>query len=79
MDNAYRYVIKPLYFAFPKPGEFYKVVTYLSGSADAERNPDVDLTILNPSPNPWSPLTSGLAFMAVMLGLSCLTFSRTDY
>ncbi len=79
MDKAYRYAIKPLYFAFPKPGEFYKVVSYLSSSSDTKRNPDVDLTTRDSSSNPWSPLTSGLTFMAVMLGLSCLTFSRTDY
>ena len=79
MDNAYRYGIKPLYFAFPKPGEFYKVVTHLSSSGDSKRNPNVDLTTRDSSSNPWSPLTSGLTFMAVMLGLSCLVFSRTDY
>lgn len=79
MANAYRYVIKPLYFAFPKPGEFYKVVTHLSSSGDATRNPDVDLTRRDGSTDPWAPLTSGLIFMAIMLLISCVTFSRTDY
>jgi ABC-type transport system involved in multi-copper enzyme maturation permease subunit len=79
MQKAWRYAIKPLYFAFPKPGEFYKVVSHLSSSADAEQNTDVDLTFQKLRPNPWSPLISGLVFMAVMLCLSCLVFSRTDY
>lgn len=79
MQKAWRYAIKPVYFAFPKPGEFYKVVTHLSSSRDAERNRDVDLTFQKVRPNPWSPLISGLVFMAVMLAISCITFSRTDY
>jgi ABC-type transport system involved in multi-copper enzyme maturation permease subunit len=79
MQKAWRYGIKPLYYAFPKPGEFYKVVSHLSSSTDAANNTDVDLTLQSVRPNPWSPLFSGLAFMAVMLGISCLTFARTDY
>ncbi|QEG25219.1 ABC transporter permease [Mariniblastus fucicola] len=79
MQRTWRYGIKPLYFAFPKPGEFYKVVTHLSSSSDAQHNPDIDLTFQEVRPNPWSPLISGLVFMAVMLTISCLTFSRTDY
>ena len=79
MAKAYRYGIKPLYFAFPKPGEFYKVVSHLSSSGDTKRNPDVDLSKRDASSDPWAPLTSGLAFMAVMLAISCFTFSRTDY
>ncbi len=79
MQKTWRYGIKPLYFAFPKPGEFYKVVSHLSSSNDSQHNPDVDLTLQDPRPNPWSPLISGLVFMGVMLGISCLVFSRTDY
>ena len=77
--KAWRYGIKPLYAAFPKPGEFYKVVGHLSNSNDSRHNADVDLTLQPIRPNPWSPLISGLAFMAVVLGISCLVFSRTDY
>ena len=79
LDNAWRYGIKPLYFAFPKPGEFYKVVSYLSSSSDTSTNLDVDLAFQEPTPNPWSPLTSGLVFMGVMLFISCIVFMRTDY
>lgn len=79
MHNAWRYGIKPLYFAFPKPGEFYKVVSHLSSASDTSTNLDVDLAFQETPTNPWSPLTSGLTFMAVMLMLSCLVFSRTDY
>lgn len=79
MQKTWRYGIKPLYSVFPKPGEFYKVVTHLSSSNDAEANRDVDLTFQDVQPNPWSPLISGLVFMGVMLGIASLLFARTDY
>jgi len=79
MQKAWRYGINPLYSVFPKPGEFYKVVTYLSSSNDSETNQDVDLTFQAVQSNPWSPLVSGLVFMGVMLGIACLVFARTDY
>ena len=79
MQKAWRWGVKPLYYVFPKPGEFYKVVSHLSSSSDAEQNKDIDLTFQDVRPNPWSPLISGLAFMTLMLGISCLTFARTDY
>ena len=79
MQKAWRYGIKPLYNVSPKPGEFYKVVTHLSSSSDSETNRDVDLTLQDVQPNPWSPLINGLVFMGVMLGIACLVFARTDY
>ena len=79
MQHFWRYGIKPLYFAFPKPGEFYKVVAHLSSTNDSQHNPNVDLTTQSVRSSPWSPLVSGLVFMAVMLSLSCFVFSRADY
>ena len=77
--QSFRYAVAPLYRVFPKPGEFYKVVTHLAQSADASENPDLDLTTEPARQNPWSPLVSGLAFMAGMLALSCWIFSRRDH
>lgn len=79
MQNIWRYGVQPLYYVFPKPGEFYKVVAHLSSASDAQQNRDVDLTFQEVRPNPWSPLINGSVFMALMLGISCLTFARTDY
>ena len=79
MTNGFRYVIRPLYRIFPKPSEFYKVVSHLSSSGDAESNPDVDLTKFPHRDNPWSPLRSGLIFTALMLAISCLVFQRQDF
>ena len=76
--NLYRYVLKPMYLVFPKPGEFYRLVDYLSSSRNSKYDPNVDLTEVDEHKNPWSPLWSGLGFMAFMLGLSSIYFSRLD-
>ena len=79
-ENAYRYAIAPLYKIFPKPGEFYKVVSHLSSSGDTATNMDVDLRI-NPleNANPWQPLWNGLAFMFGMLMLASTYFHFKDF
>ncbi len=77
--KIYRMVVRPLYRLWPKPGEFYKVVTYLSSSGSSETNRAVDLRQQPMYQNPFAPLTSGLAFMVVMLSISCVYFSRKDY
>jgi len=79
MEKIYRMVVRPLYRIWPKPGEFYKVVTYLSSSGSSATNRAVDLRQQPKYQNPFAPLTSGLAFMAVMLLISCVYFSRKDY
>ena len=79
-EKAFRWVIAPLYRAFPKPGEFYKVVSHLSSSGDAKTNLDVDLRI-NPleNANPWQPLWSGLGFMLGMLIIASTYFHFKDF
>lgn len=79
-EKAFRYVIAPLYRAFPKPGEFYKVVSHLSDAGDTTKMKDVDLRI-NPleNANPWQPLWSGLGFMLGMLILASTYFHFKDF
>lgn len=84
LENLFRYAVRPLYRMWPKPGEFYKTVAWLStfdatDAADEVNSQNIDLRTQPRHENPWSPLTSGLAFMAVMLVLSCVYFSRKDY
>ncbi len=79
IERIYRMVVRPLYRLWPKPGEFYKVVAYLSSSGNSDTNRAVDLRQQPKYQNPFSPLTSGLAFMAVMLLISCVYFTRKDY
>ncbi len=80
VEKVYRWGLAPLYRVFPKPGEFYKVVTHLSSSGDTESNLDVDLRDQPlENANPWLPLWSGLGFMGAMLFLACLIFHFKDF
>ena len=79
IEQIYYWGIKPLYSIWPKPGEFYKVVAWFADGDDGAPANEIDLRLKPRYRSPWAPLTSGLAFMAVMLGLSCLYFWRKDY
>ncbi len=79
VTTGFRYVVRPLYRIFPKPGEFYKVLGRLTSTGDARHNPQIDLTREPQPDNPWLPLWSGLLFMTVTLGIACWAFQRADY
>lgn len=79
LEGIYRYAVAPLYYVFPKPGEFYKVVQYLSSTRDTSVNESVDLIETEVAADPFAPLYSGLAFMIVMLTISCTIFHFKDY
>jgi WD40 repeat protein len=76
---AYRYAVGPLYKGFPKPGELYKVVTYLSSTGDTKYNREVDLAQGSETRDPFGPLWSGLGFMGLVLCMSCLLFQYKDF
>ncbi len=78
-DILNRYVISPLYFVFPKPGELYKTFDHLVMSeGDTDASVDEASTARSRS-SPLTPVWSGLAFIVVMLGLTCLYFQRQEY
>ncbi|HMP80498.1 MAG TPA: ABC transporter permease, partial [Pirellulaceae bacterium] len=79
LKSLMRWFVRPVYRVCPKPGEFYKLVNYLSSTSDTRYNPDVDLNEVLEFEDPWSPLTTGLVFMAFCLALACWIFQRTDY
>jgi len=79
ISRLHRYAVRPLYRVCPKPGEFHKLVTHLSASANVKKDPTIDLTQRPEPENPWAPLTSGLAFMAAMLVIACVVFQRQDF
>ncbi len=79
LTTLYRYIIKPIYLICPKPSEFYKLVNFLSqDSNDDPARSGVDLRESDPTPNPWSPLWSGIVFMVAMLATSGIHFVRSD-
>ncbi len=81
MEASYRYVLKPLYTVFPKPGELNKTFQYvLSGEATTtDRESAEDLTAARTRLRPWAPLWSSLAFMAVVLLLACVYIERQQF
>ncbi len=76
---AYRYALGPVYRVFPKPGELYKVVTYLSSTGDTKYNRDVDLALTSETKHPFGPLWSGLGFMVMVLFVACTLFHFKDF
>ncbi|MDG2013494.1 MAG: ABC transporter permease subunit [Pirellulaceae bacterium] len=79
MTNGYRLLVRPLYRAFPKPGEFYKLISHLSTSSSTRDDLDVDLTQLPHIDNPWAPLKSGIIFTVCILAIACFVFQRMDF
>ncbi len=84
---AYHYIIHPIYTLCPKPGEFYRTITYLlldpadtKTTADADegdqRGDDAPPRTIQ---NPWQPVYSSLAFMLVMLAFGCLYMERQEF
>jgi len=76
---VYRYALNPLYRLFPKPGEFYKVTRYLSSTNSVENKQSDDMIGRQITPDPLSPLWSGVGFMVLMLTVSCGVFHFKDY
>lgn len=88
MTVAYLYAVQPIYTVCPKPGELYRTVQYvlLDPPKAAEENEDAELpgggeNDGQPPPiqNPWQPVYSSLAFMAVMLAIGCVYMERQEF
>jgi hypothetical protein len=80
-ELGYYYGLVPLYTVFPKPGELGKAVSYLL----SDKNEDTldprppDLSRLQDPVDVAGPIWTSLAFMSVILALSCLYVWRTDF
>lgn len=83
---AYHYLVNPIYFLCPKPGEFYRTITYLlvenntpqpaeGGERTEEPAGPADQVISNP----WQPVYSSAAFMAVMLLCGCFYMEWQEF
>jgi hypothetical protein len=65
---------------FPKPGEFYKLVTHLAATPDEQdQETDIDLRNVSDAADPWQPLWSGLLFMFGTLFITGLIFQFRDF
>lgn len=81
LEAAYYYGLIPLYTIFPKPGELGEAVKYLlsDSQADALDPNSQNLAARRDSVDVAGPVWSSLAFLAVMLTLSCLYVWRSDF
>jgi hypothetical protein len=84
LQIAYYYIIVPLYTISPRQGELGDAVRYLLHDKDKTEENSLDprtrdLSRPQETVNIAGPVTSSLAFLAVMLGLSCLYVWRTDF
>lgn len=83
LEKAYRFIIKPIYTVFPKPGELDNLVTYLLtdqeeatiGREKVQENLQSERITLNI----WQPVWSNLAFLTVILLLTCIYIERKDF
>jgi hypothetical protein len=79
--RTYYYGILPIYTIFPKPGELDSVVLYLLTDQETIAFPgptEADPREARFKADITGPLLSNLAFVVVMLGISCLIVRRAD-
>jgi ABC-type transport system involved in multi-copper enzyme maturation permease subunit len=81
LELVYRYGVKPLYTIFPKPGELDNLVSYLLTDQETQAvgGQGASLQSERAVLNIWEPVWSNLAFLTVMLALTCLYISRRDF
>jgi hypothetical protein len=80
LESIYQWGIEPLHRVFPKPGEMDELVTWLMTQEQTIQTGEGEgLAARRTVINIWPPLWSNLAFLAVVLTLSCVLISRRDF
>ena len=77
----YQYILLPVYTIFPKPGELNSLNNYLLSDSESESvsGREDDLETMRQTVDIWQPVYSNLAFLVIVLGLTCLYISRKDF
>ncbi|MEW4562386.1 ABC transporter permease subunit [Bremerella sp. JC770] len=79
---TYDWVIEPIYYVFPKPGELNNLLKYLvtDESTSSFQGPQStgDLREVRMADNIVMPVVHNLIFICVMLGITCFYVSRLD-
>lgn len=80
---TYDWVVNPIYFVFPKPGELNKLVKYLltdesSKTSLAGLDSLGDLREIQSTNDVLQPVIHNAIFIAVMLAITCFYVSRLD-
>jgi hypothetical protein len=81
LEKIYRWGVNPVYILNPKPAALDNAMGYvLSGNQTQALNLVTnDLEAAQLELDIWSPIFSNLAFVAVMLGISCIYVSRKEF
>ncbi len=79
MELSYRYLLTPLYYLLPKPGELYKTFDYLAADPQEVKEDKDTAGTATAAERPLLPVTSGLGFIAGMLLVTCVYFERQEY
>lgn len=81
LDRIYGWGVKPLYSIAPKPAALDNAMSYLlSGSQTQTMNIVTnDLEAAQLELDIWTPIISNLAFVIVILGVSCIYVTRKEY
>ncbi len=81
LEFSFHYFIEPIYTIFPKPGELDSLVQYLltDESSESVIGNDNDLEGQRVVYDIWQPVWSNLAFLSVMLLVTCIYISRKDF
>lgn len=82
LQSVYHYGVLPVYTVFPKPGELNNVISQLFTEEDAaptntERRDNLESDRI--AIDTWTPFVSNLAFLIVILSITCLYVSRKDF
>ncbi len=80
-EKIYRYALHPLYTIFPKPGQLNETVSYVLTAEDTKVGGlrfDDSQTIPT-KVDVWGPVWSNLAFLAVVLFISCVYVQWRDF
>jgi hypothetical protein len=82
LELVYRYALMPIYTVFPKPGELGNLVAYLlteEESVPFDRRTEEDLRSERIVIDVWTPVWSNLAFVSVLLAITCFYIARHDF
>jgi len=81
LERTYRYVVRPVYTVFPKPGELDNTIQHLLSrkKTTKERKESGARTVLRERLRPWTPVWSSLVFAVVVLALGCTCVQRQQF
>ncbi len=80
LQSVYEWAIDPLHTVFPKPGEMDNLVAWLMTREQTIQTGEGDALSANRTViDIWEPLWSNLAFLSVVLMITCVLISRRDF